>query len=123
MRLLATVAAVTLLGVAGLGAASGARAADDWAMGADLRCVSAFAFLISNPQYKDNATIGLFYYLGRIDGRDPTYDLAKGLAQVRSSVQGQIASESQRCGAEIKAKNEALKAISGQTQPPKRGVG
>lgn len=118
MRLLATVAAVTLLGAAGQ-----ARAADEWAMGADLRCVSAFASLISNPQYKDNATIGMFYYLGRIEGRDPNFDLAKGLVQVRSIVQGQLASEAQRCGAEVKAKNESLKAIGSQTQPTKRGVG
>ena len=118
MRLLTMVTAVALLGVAG-----SARAADDWAMGADLRCVSAFAYLITNPQYKDNATIGMFYYLGRIEGRDPAFDLAKGLAQVRSSVQSQIAAESQRCGAEVKAKNETLKAIGGQTQPIKRGVG
>ena len=122
MKLLATVTAVTLTGVAGFGAAGQARAADEWAMGADVRCVSAFASLISNPQYKDNATIGMFYYLGRIEGRDPTYDLAKGLAQVRSTVQNQIASEAQRCGAEVKAKNETLKAIGGQ-QPQKRGVG
>jgi hypothetical protein len=122
MRLLAMMTAVTLTGVACMGVAGEARAADDWAMGADLRCVAAFASLISNPQYKDNATIGMFYYLGRIEGRDPNFDLAKGLAQVRSTVQGQLASESQRCGAEVKAKNEALKAI-GQSQPPKRGVG
>jgi len=81
MRLLTMVTAVALLGVAG-----SARAADDWAMGADLRCVSAFAYLITNPQYKDNATIGMFYYLGRIEGRDPTFDLAKGLAQVRQRI-------------------------------------
>src|SRR5258706_15765274 len=117
MRLLATATAVALLGVAGQ-----ARAADDFAMGADLRCVAAFAFLISSPQYRDNATIGMFYYLGRIEGRDPNYDLAKGLAQVRASVQVQIASASHRYGAEAKAKNEALKAIRGQTQPVKRGV-
>lgn len=119
MRLLGIVSAAVLIGAAGE-----ARAADEWAVGADLRCVVAFAALIGNATYHDAATTGLFYYLGRLDGRDPAFDLAGGLKQVRSAMQSsQYASEAQRCGAELKAKNDFLKTLSAPASVQRRGVG
>ncbi|MGZ5994030.1 MAG: hypothetical protein ACXWKX_20450 [Caulobacteraceae bacterium] len=100
-----------------------ARAADEGATGADLRCVSVFAALVNSPQYRQGAAAGIYYYVGRIEGRDPTFDLGKGLNEVRSSLEGRFQSEAQRCGAEFKAKHEALKAIGGQLQRTRRGVG
>jgi hypothetical protein len=119
MRLLANVAVVALIGAAGE-----ARAADDWAMGADLRCVVAFGALIGNPTYHDAAASGLFYYLGRLEGRDPEFDLGKGLRQVRSAMQSsQFVTEAQRCGAELKAKNDFLKTLAPPAAVQHRGVG
>ena len=99
-------------------------AADEWATGADLRCVVAFSALIANPAYHDGATTGLFYYLGRLDARDPNFDLAKGLREVKSAMQSsQYATEAQRCGAELKARNEFLKTLSPPATVQRRGVG
>ena len=119
MRVSAILAAMAVAGSAGV-----ARA-DEWATGADLRCVVAFSALVSNPTYKDAAASGIFYFLGRLEGRDPTYDLAKGLGMVRRGMQAnEYGAEARRCGAELKDKNDALKAMStAAAQPPSRGVG
>jgi hypothetical protein len=116
MRLLAMVTAAALLGAAGE-----ARAADDWANGADLRCVVAMGYSVNNPTYR--AASGLFYFVGRLEGRDPAYDLAKGLKQVSGMPLTQVVTEAQRCFGELKAKNEMLKAIAPATAPTRRGVG
>jgi len=119
MRLLAFVAAAALFG-----GANAAHAADDWTMGADLRCVVAFGALVSNPTYRDAASSGIFYFVGRLEGRDPTFDLAGGLKKMRSVMQpNQYASEAERCGAELKAKNELLKTMSPAPAAQHRGVG
>jgi hypothetical protein len=118
MRFLATVTAVALIGVAGE-----ARAADEWAMGADLRCVVAMGYSVNNPTYREAASSGLFYFVGRLEGRDPAFDLAKGLKQVSGMPLSQVVTEAQRCFGELKAKNEMLKTISPTAGPTKRGVG
>ena len=103
--------------------AAGAARADEWSTGADLRCVVAFSALMNNPTYREAAASGIFYFVGRLEGRDPALDLGKGLKQVRSVMQvSQYAGEAQRCGAELKAKNEALRAMSSPLAQ-KRGVG
>lgn len=113
---------VILAGAAVISVAGAARA-DEWSTGADLRCVVAFTALVNNPTYREAAASGIFYYVGRLEGREPTLDLAKGLKQVRSAMQvSQYGGEAQRCGAELKAKNEALKAMSAPLAQ-KRGVG
>jgi hypothetical protein len=119
MRVSAMLAAMAVAGLAG------AAQADEWATGADVRCVVAFTALVNNPTYRDAAASGIFYYVGRLEGRDPTLDLAKALRQVRGAMQtSQYGSEAQRCGAELKAKNDELKAMaSGGQAPPNRGVG
>src|SRR4051794_24625475 len=71
---------------------------------ADLRCVLAMAAIVKNPQYKDGATAGLFYYLGRLDGRDPTLELGPALKRTAAGMQlSEYASQAQRCGAEVRA--------------------
>lgn len=113
----------TILAVAATLSMAGAARADEWSTGADLRCVVAFTALVNNPTYREAAASGIFYYVGRLEGRDPTLDLAKGLKQVRGAMMvSQYAGEAQRCGAELKAKNDALRAISPAAMD-KRGVG
>lgn len=118
MRLLATMTAAALLGAAGQ-----AHAADDWANGSDLRCVVAMGYSLNNPTYREAAASGLFYFVGRLEGRDPAFDLAKGLKMVSGMPPNQIVSEAKRCFDELKAKNEMLKTIAPTTTPTKRGVG
>ena len=119
MRISAVLAALAVVGLAG------AARADEWATGADLRCVVVFSAMVNNPAYKDAAASGIFYFVGRLEGRDPAYDQAKGLRMARTAMQtNEYAAEAKRCGAELKDKNDALKTMStASAQPPSRGVG
>lgn len=89
----------------------------------DLRCVVVFASMIPNPEYaqlKDSASAGLFYFLGRVEGRQPGMDLAAQLKRVREEfIITQYADEGRRCFAALKQKNEQLKAVGGDA-PQKR---
>jgi hypothetical protein len=79
----------------------------------DIRCVVAFGALVSNPVYRDAAATGIFYFLGRVEGREPNLDIADALKQTRKGMgSADLASEGQRCGAALKARNESLKAMS-----------
>jgi hypothetical protein len=101
-----SIVAVTLAAVAVAGAAQAEEASR-----ADVRCVVAFSALLKNPTYKDAAGAGLFYFVGRLDGREPSLDLSAAMTREIATMQtADYASEAQRCGAELKARNEALKA-------------
>jgi len=86
----------------------------------DVRCVVAMAAMIRNPAYKDGATAGLFYYLGRLDARDPAFDLGPAMRRERMAPVD-IAQEGRRCGAAVAERNKALQGMSANT--PSRGVG
>jgi hypothetical protein len=103
--------------------AAGAPARAEDLTVSDIRCVVAFGALVSNPQYRDAAATGIFYFLGRVEGREPALDIADAVKQTRRGMgQGDIANEGQRCGAQLKARNESLKSLSA-TPPERRGVG
>jgi len=88
----------------------------------DLKCVLAMSALVQNPQFKDAAAAGLFYYLGRVEGRDPTIELGPALKRTAGDMQlSAYAGEARRCGAALREKNEILKA-AGETLRS-RGVG
>jgi hypothetical protein len=93
----------------------------------DLRCVIVFASMVGNPQYaqlKDSASAGLFYFLGRAEGRQPGMDLATQLKRVREElIITQYPDEGRRCFAALKQKNDQLKALGDAAQQAKRGVG
>ncbi|MGZ3371653.1 MAG: hypothetical protein ACXU8X_22290 [Caulobacteraceae bacterium] len=112
-----------LLACAAVGAAASAPArAEDLTVN-DIRCVVAFGALVSNPQYRDAAATGIFYFLGRVEGREPSLDIADAIKQTRRGMgQGDIVNEGQRCGAQLKARNESLKSLS-PTPPDRRGIG
>lgn len=96
--------------------------ADEAAMASDVRCVVAMSALVQNAQYAQGAAAGLFYFVGRIEGRDPAYDLGQAIRrQVGRMGPSAIADEARRCGDYVKGRNEALKAM-GQTLRT-RGVG
>jgi hypothetical protein len=101
-----------------------AQAADD-DLQADLRCMLAMYATSRNPQLAQGAGVALLFYAGRIEGRDPTIDLAAAMKKeaLRMSA-SDYSFNARRCGDEVKAKGEALKT-TGQslTQQAKRGVG
>jgi hypothetical protein len=104
-------------------AAAQANSEDD--MQADIRCVLAMYATSRNPQYAQGAGVALLYYVGRIEGRDPTLDLAGAMKkEALRMTASDYSFNARRCGDEVKAKGEALKA-TGQSlqQQTKRGVG
>ncbi|MFL5297283.1 MAG: hypothetical protein ACJ798_12960 [Phenylobacterium sp.] len=105
-------------------ASSGVAHADDATVD-DLKCVVVFGAMAGNPQYKDAAYIGpgIFYFLGRVEGREPGLDLKTALKHLRDGVPyGQYADVAKRCGAALKDRNDWLKSVSGG-QSATRGVG
>lgn len=115
MRYLALCAAA----VATLAAGSARAQAEDQTK--DLRCVALMASMLGNPQYaqlKDSSSAGLFYFLGRAEGRQPAMDLGVQLNRVREDLPlTQYESETRRCFAALKRKNDELKALG---DPAKR---
>ena len=112
-----------VLAAAGLASVlNGSAHAEDLTV-TDLRCVVAFSALVNNPTYRDAAASGIFYFLGRVEGREPSLDLAGALRDTRRGMQsGDFASEAQRCGAALKARNDSLKSMNSSALQ-RRGVG
>src|SRR5436190_8349577 len=110
-------------GCAGAVAIAGAARAEDLTV-ADLKCVVVFGYLASTPQYKDSAGYGVFYYLGRAEGREPGLDVKAALKHLRDGLPlGQYADEAKRCGAALKERNDYLKNVSDGAKAGRRGVG
>ena len=102
-----------------------AQANRDDDMQADLRCVLAMYATARNPQLAQGAGVALLYYAGRIEGRDPALDLTAALAKEAQRMNASDYSfNARRCGDEVKAKGEVVKAV-GQSlqQVNRRGVG
>jgi hypothetical protein len=108
MRFPAIAAAAAMLAVP-----AAAAAQDDAAKSNDVRCVAAFSVLLqTNPALKDAASVGIFYYVGRLDAQDPKLDLAAAIRhQAERMAPSDYATEAQRCGAVLKQRNEALKSV------------
>jgi hypothetical protein len=93
-------------------------------MQADLRCVLAMYATSRNPQLAQGAGVALLYYAGRIEGRDPALDLTSAMIKEAQRMSASDYSfNARRCGDEVKAKGEALKAAGQSLQQVKRGVG
>jgi hypothetical protein len=101
--------------------AGGARAQDAEAQTrSDVRCFIAMGALGQSAQYKQASTVGVFYFAGRIEGRDPDFDLKRAVrAEAGRMGATEYAGEIKRCGDLVRAKGEAMTDMA----PPKRGVG
>jgi hypothetical protein len=99
------------LALCALASAARAQAPSPGDTRADVRCLLAFGALLQNPAYKDAAGTGMFYFAGRLDGRDPNLDLAAAMKrEIGNMATADYRTEAQRCGQALKARNEALKA-------------
>ncbi|HEV2531602.1 hypothetical protein [Phenylobacterium sp.] len=104
MKLTILTASLAIAAIAGVAEAQDASRSD-------MRCVVAFSRLLQTPAYKDAAGAGMFYYIGRLDGREPGLDLAAAMRrEIANMATADYTTEAQRCGAELKARNEAVKA-------------
>jgi len=85
---------------------------------ADIRCVAVGirAAVMPDSHQKSTGTLLVLYYLGRLDGREPTLDIEKLLTeQIRHMTDADYANEGARCqkdlttkGAQITHLGEAL---------------
>ncbi|HTC44446.1 MAG TPA: hypothetical protein VK696_05295 [Steroidobacteraceae bacterium] len=78
---------------------------------ADVRCVAVGirAAELPNSTQKSTGTLLVLYYLGRLDGRNPTLDLEKLLAeQVAKMTDADYATESQRCSQSLSLKGAQI---------------
>lgn len=117
---------VTIAVLAGallLPATAQADKSDD--MQADIRCMLAMYATSRNPQLAQGAGVALLYFAGRIEGREPGLDLAEAMRKEAQRMSpSDYSFNARRCGDEVKAKGELLRA-AGQSlqQQNKRGVG
>ena len=116
---------VLVLALALAGLAGGARADDEAMREAnrkDIRCVLAMTVIMRDEAARSSAAVGLYYFAGRIEVRDPALDLTSAMKREASRMQNsEWRGEMQRCGAELQAKTKSfddLKVAFG-----KRGVG
>ena len=97
-----------------------AAAAQDVETSNDLRCVAVFSVAASeeaDPDATMAAGAGVFYFLGRIEGRAPGSDIESGLRlEVGKLNVPKFVSELKRCAAVLKSKAEELQAIGNSLQ-------
>lgn len=114
-----------MLAAAAAALAVGAHAEEDAARQAnrdDLRCALAMTVIMRDEAYRQSATVGLYYFMGKLEARDPAIDLAQAMRREASSMQNsQWQGEIQRCGAALQAKTKALEDLKGAFAS--RGVG
>jgi hypothetical protein len=104
------VAAAALAALAGAARAEDAASAD--ANRSDVRCMLAMTVIMRDDSYKQSATVGLYYFAGRLEARDAGLDLAQAMRREASRMQNrEWQGEIQRCGAEVQAKTKAFEAV------------
>lgn len=105
-----------------LATVAGAARAEEDANRADVRCVLAMSAMLRSPQYKDAGGAGIFYFAGRIEGRDPGFDLGSAMKREAGRMgAADYGDEARRCGAQLAEKNRAFQAMS--AGHASRGVG
>jgi hypothetical protein len=90
-------------------------AADAPELKADLRCLVVMVNLSAAPENakKMEALIGGFYFMGRLDARDPRLDIEKRvIAEVQAMTPAEVVEENVRCEKEFHARVDALATMS-----------
>jgi hypothetical protein len=130
MRTLSTaLTAVLLLGAASPVAAAQKPTAPGGASGlttgvtGDVRCLLTMGALASNKANQQAATLGVYFFEGRITARAPSLDLTAALkTEVARMGPAELQSEAQRCGALVRHAAQSLQAaqasMSGPVSPP-----
>ncbi|MGC1458362.1 MAG: hypothetical protein WA825_08815 [Steroidobacteraceae bacterium] len=104
-------AAVAVVPVSGL-----AQDADNLA---DIRCVAVGMHLAEAPDshQKSTGTLLVLYYMGRLDGRAPSLEIQKLLAeQIDKMTASDYSSEAMRCSQILSAKGAQIKQLGEQMQ-------
>lgn len=118
----APVLAIVLAAFAQLPTSAQAQEETRDATRADLRCALTMTVIMRDEQYRQSAGYGLYYFVGRLEARDPSLDLTSALRREAGQMQSsQWNGEIQRCAAEVQAKTKSLEDL--KTAFAKRGTG
>ncbi len=91
---------------------AGAARADDEDVRADVRCVLAMYALMNNEKMASNAFAGALYFTGRLEGRDPKFDVNAAVKEEMPRMrQADLPHEMQRCGEEAKVRTTMLLTV------------
>jgi len=89
---------------------------------ADVRCMLTMTLIMRDEAYKQSAAVGLYYFAGRLEARDPSVDMTQAMRREASRMQNsEWKGEIQRCGAEVQAKTKAFEDM--KEAFGRRGVG
>ena len=86
----------------------------------DVRCLLTMVVLSQNKDRQQAGQLGAIFFLGRINGRAPTLDLAAAMkAQAPTMMQQQtLQTELARCGPMIQTSNQAFQNALTSLRPP-----
>lgn len=115
MQKFITAAALT----ASLFMTGGAQAQDAETSG-DLKCIAVISIVASqqtDPAAVMSAGMGILYFIGRIEGRIPDFNIENGLrVEAAKLTSASVKSELVRCGGTLTSKGQELQAIGRSMQ-------
>jgi hypothetical protein len=89
-----------------------AARADEDDVRADVRCVLAMYALMNSPDRAANAFWAAAFFTGRLEGRDPKFDVNAAIKQELPRMsQSDFPHEMQRCGEEAKVRSTMLLTV------------
>ncbi|MBX3476192.1 MAG: hypothetical protein KF910_01140 [Brevundimonas sp.] len=81
---------------------------------ADIQCMAIYSLVAAQGQTEAGA-LGVFYFLGRLEGRDPAQDWLRRLQQFADgATQADVAPHSERCGQAIMEKAETMQRVGAE---------
>lgn len=91
----------------------------------DERCLAAFAYLAGQGgDAAEAGKIGSMFFYGKLLGRDPAVDLARGMRTAAGQITATLRPELLRCSGELQAAGQAMtiagNALKGAAAPPPR---
>jgi hypothetical protein len=85
----------------------------------DVRCLLTMGALASNQANQQAATLGVYFFEGRITARAPTLDLTSALkTEVARMGPADLQSEAQRCGSLMRQAAQSLQAAQASFSGP-----
>jgi hypothetical protein len=85
----------------------------------DIRCMLAMGAIASNPESRQAATLGAFYFEGRINARAPTLNLPVAMkAEVARLDQATMQNEAKRCTALVNQASQTMQAVQAAFSKP-----
>ena len=85
----------------------------------DIRCMLAMGAIASNPNSRQAATLGAYYFQGRISARAPTLDLPTAMkAEVARLDQAAMQNEAKRCVALVNQASQTMQAVQAAFAKP-----